>query len=106
MGLLLDKLVGKGSVDLRIIVEHLEVGVPEQLRMVLAQALADDLLHVRVVQFALAGRLPGNQLENGVTNDVAGGSGAVIDGKNLRDLSRLDLGNGVVDLRVGAKLRF
>jgi tetratricopeptide (TPR) repeat protein len=55
---LLEDLVGEVVVHLGLVVEHLEVGVLEQLRVLFAQALADGLLHARVVQFALAGRLP------------------------------------------------
>ena len=69
------------------------------MRVAVAQGLADDLLHVRVVQFALPGSFPGDQLVDCVSGGAASRSGAIVDGKNLCDLSRLELADGVVDFR-------
>jgi hypothetical protein len=63
--------------------------------VVLAEALADDLLHARVIQFALAGRLARDQLVDRVADDPVAG-GRRIDGKDVGDLSRLELADGVV----------
>src|ERR1039458_6206511 len=102
---LLENLFGKVVANLGFVVEHLEIGGLEQLRVAFTQTLTDDLLHARVVQFALPGRFFGDQLVDGIASSAASGSGAVIDGKNLCDLSRLELADGVVDFRLGAQLR-
>ena len=69
-----ENLVGQVVVHFGFVVEHLEVGVFEQLRMAVAESLADGLLHARVVQFALPGRLSGDQLVDGVTDGAATGA--------------------------------
>ena len=43
MRALLENLLGKVVVNLGVVVEHLEVGVLQQLRVAVAKALADDL---------------------------------------------------------------
>ena len=40
-----------------LVVQHVEVGILEQLGVAFAQELPDRLLHARIVQFALARRL-------------------------------------------------
>ena len=55
---LLENLVGKIVVDFSLVVQHFKVGVLEQLLVAVVNALADDLLHAWVVQFALPGRFP------------------------------------------------
>src|ERR1035437_9104840 len=105
MRTLVESLFGKVVANLGFVVEHLEIGGLEQLRVAIAQGLADDLLHARVVQFALPGSFFGDQLVDGVAGSAASGSGAVVDGKNLCDLSRLELADGVVDFRFGTQLR-
>jgi len=46
---LFEDLVGEVVVNLGFVVEHFEIGVLEQLRVAIAKALANDLLHTRVV---------------------------------------------------------
>ena len=71
MRALLEDMLGEEVVHLGVVVQHLEVGVLEQLRVAFAQALADGLLHARVVQLALACRLAGNQLVDRVSDGAA-----------------------------------
>ena len=102
LGALLENLLGEVVVDLGIVLEHFEVRVLEQLGAVVVQLCMDRLLHTRVVQFALAGGVAGDQLVDGVADDSVR---VVDDGKNISELTGLELADGVVDLRIGLERR-
>src|SRR5579872_776486 len=53
----------------RLIVQHLIVSILQQLGLAVAQELTDVLLHARIVQLALAGRLVRHELVDGITDD-------------------------------------
>ncbi len=55
VGVVLEDLFGEEVLDLRLIVQHLEIGVLQQLRPAIAQLLPDRLLHARIIQVALPG---------------------------------------------------
>ena len=57
VGVILEDLFGKEVLDLGLIVHHLQVGRLQQLCPAIAQLLPDRLLHPRVVEVALSGRI-------------------------------------------------
>src|ERR1035438_627975 len=88
----LENLVGEIVVYLGIVVEHFKVGVLEQLCAAFVQQLMNGLLNARVIQLALAGRLPCDQLVEGVTDCPVS---VVVDRKDIADLPRLELADGI-----------
>src|ERR1017187_1426025 len=73
LGVALEDPFGEEVFHLGLVAQHLVVSALQQLLAAVAQLLADVLLHLRVAEIALAGRLARQQLEDGVGNRFPGG---------------------------------
>ena len=92
--------------DFRIVVEHLGICVLEKLRVALARAGADRLLHAGITDLALPRRFFPQQLVDGESKESAAGSRSILSGDNIGDLARLQFRNGAVDVGIRLQLRF
>src|ERR1700691_455455 len=97
---------------LGLVARHLVISVLQQLVFAVQQRLANALLHARIVQLALPGRVFGDDFENAVTllrlDDGADGAG----GQRHHHLTQLDvgflqggLGNEAQIAAIGSRLR-
>ena len=66
LGAAFEDLFGVVVLDTGLVAKHFVVGIFEELGAAVAELLADGLLYARVVEFALAGGLFGDELIDGV----------------------------------------
>src|ERR1700722_8792488 len=64
--IVLEDLLGKEVFYLRLIVQHLQISILQQLRPAIAQLLPNRLLYSRIVDIALPRRLARDQLIDGI----------------------------------------
>ena len=74
--------------------------------MDLAEALSDDLLDARVVEVALPGWFPADELVDGVSNDMVPRVRGIVDGEHISELARLELADLIVGFGVAMQCRF
>src|SRR5579859_2120271 len=91
LGAVLQNLLGVVVMDFGLVIEHFGVGILQQLSVIVAQKLANALLHARVVHLQLARRTFLDQLIDDIAHGLVPRSFTAADGENVGDLPGFEL---------------